>query len=96
MHDVGGASVFGDLSAVRQELYQCVTARADAVFELVDAVWCADGPVRSLPELSLVAEDRRGHGSVYSALERGRIVVAALPARTGITPVLPAAAVFLV
>ncbi|WP_203218302.1 transposase [Nocardia brasiliensis] len=52
-----------------------MTTGPDAVFELVDAVLCADGPVRSLPELSLVAEHRRGHGSAYVALDRGRIDV---------------------
>jgi hypothetical protein len=29
---------------------------------LADAVLCADGPVRSLPGLSLMAEHRRGRG----------------------------------
>ncbi|MCP2288806.1 hypothetical protein APR08_001720 [Nocardia amikacinitolerans] len=48
------------------------------MFELTDAVLCADGPVRSLPELSLVGEHRRGHGSVYAALDRGRIEIARL------------------
>ncbi|MBB4906198.1 hypothetical protein H4W32_000159 [Actinophytocola algeriensis] len=43
------------------------------MFELVDAVLCADGPVRSLPELSLVGEHRRGHGSLYAGLARGRV-----------------------
>ncbi|MCX4098407.1 transposase [Nocardia sp. alder85J] len=31
--------------------------------------------MRSLPELSLVGEHHRGHGSVYAALDRGRIDV---------------------
>lgn len=43
------------------------------MFDLADAVLCADGPVRSLVELSLVGEHRRGHGSLYAALARGRI-----------------------
>jgi len=30
------------------------------LFELTDAVLCADGPVRSLVDLTLVAEHRRG------------------------------------
>jgi hypothetical protein len=38
-----------------------LTRRADALFELIDAVLCTPGPVRSLAELSLVAEHRRGH-----------------------------------
>ncbi|MFQ6332160.1 NF041680 family putative transposase [Nocardia sp. CWNU-33] len=91
MHDTGGAGAMGDLSAFRQEFYRCLTARADAVFEVTDAVLCADGPVRSLPELSLVGEHRRGHGSVYAALDRGRIEVARLRRALASVP-LPRAA----
>ncbi|MFB9183814.1 transposase [Dactylosporangium sucinum] len=40
-----------------------------------DAVLCADGPVRLLAELSLVAEHRRGHGSADVAVVDGRIDV---------------------
>jgi hypothetical protein len=36
-------------------------------FDLCDAVLCADGPVRSLPELSLIGEHRRGHRSIDAA-----------------------------
>jgi hypothetical protein len=36
----------GLLDAFRGELYRCLTGRADALFELADAVLCADGPVR--------------------------------------------------
>jgi hypothetical protein len=32
------------LSGFRGELYRCFTARADALFELADAVLCADWP----------------------------------------------------
>ena len=38
----------GLLTAFRGELYQCLTGRADALFELADAVLCGDGPVRML------------------------------------------------
>lgn len=48
---------------------------ADALFELSDAVLCADGPVTALPELSLAAEHRRGHGGLYEVLNHGRIDV---------------------
>ncbi|WP_231508771.1 transposase [Nocardia carnea] len=78
VHDTGAAGTVGDLSAFRRELYRCLSRRADAVFELVDAVLCADGPVRSLPELSLIGEHRRGHGSIYAGLDRGRIDIARL------------------
>ena len=62
-----------DLGRFRQELYTSFTARADALFELTDAVLCAAGPVRSLVELTLVAEHRRGHGAMYDALNQGRV-----------------------
>src|SRR3954447_15534909 len=61
----------GDLDWFRREFYWSCTARADALFELTDAVLCADGPVRSLVELTLVAEHRRGHGAMYDALAHG-------------------------
>jgi hypothetical protein len=62
-----------DLAGFRQEFYRSLTARADALFELTDAMLCADGPVRSLVELTLVGEHRRGHGAMYDALNRGRV-----------------------
>jgi hypothetical protein len=78
VHDAGVAGAFGELSRFRQEFYQCLTVRADALFELTDAVLCADGPVGSLVELSLVGEHRRGHGSLYAALARGRLDIGRL------------------
>jgi hypothetical protein len=36
-------------------------------------VLCADGPVTSLVELTLVAEHRRGHGVIYDALNQGQL-----------------------
>ena len=63
----------GDLARFREEFYGALTARADALFELTDAILCADGPVRSLAELTLVAEHRRGHGAMYDALGHGRV-----------------------
>ena len=62
-----------DLARFRVEFYGCLAARADALFELTDAILCADSPVRSLVELSLVAEHRRGHGAMYDALARGAV-----------------------
>ncbi|SFB94317.1 hypothetical protein SAMN05216284_1021, partial [Micromonospora sediminimaris] len=75
VHDARRGSAVGDLATFRAELHRCLSARADALFELADAVLCADGPVRSLPALSLVAEHRRGHGALYDALGAGRIDV---------------------
>jgi hypothetical protein len=66
------------LAAFRRGLYRCFTARADALFELADAVLCADGPVRALAGLSLAAEHRRGHGALYDAVNRGEIAVGRL------------------
>jgi len=63
----------GDLARFRMEFDECLTARADALFELTDAVLCADGPVRTLVDLTLVAEHRRGHGAMYDALGQGRV-----------------------
>ena len=68
----------GELDRFRWEFYRSCTARADALFELTDAVLCADGPVRSLVELTLVAEHRRGHGAMYDALNAGRVEPARL------------------
>ena len=75
VHDAGRAGVVGDLARFRQEFYQCLTARADALFELADALLCTDGPVKSLVGLTLAPEHRRGHGAMYDALNQGRIDV---------------------
>jgi hypothetical protein len=91
VHDRRCGDAVGDLAGFRRELYACLTGRADALFELTDAVLCADGPVRSLVELSLVGEHRRGHGALYGALSRGRVDVQRL--RTALTAVpMPRAA----
>ena len=60
------------LGAFREELYACHTKRADALFELTDAVLTA-GSVPSPPHLSLTVAHRRGWGSLYAALSRGGI-----------------------
>jgi len=73
VHDQAGAAALGELSRFRHEFYASLTARADALFELTDAVLCADGPVTALVELTLVAEHRRGHGAMYDALNHGRV-----------------------
>jgi DDE family transposase len=75
------------LGVFRAELHACFPRRADALFELGDALLCAQA-VPSLPHLSLEPVCRRGWGSVYAALARGRIdperlrdlLVSALPA----------------
>jgi hypothetical protein len=66
------------LAAFRGELYACLTARGDALFELADAVLCAEGPVKTLVGLSLVPEHQRGHGALYDAVNCGRVEIARL------------------
>jgi hypothetical protein len=73
LHYTGTATTLGDLSRFREAFYDCLTARADALFELTDGALCAEGPVTSLVELSLAAEHRRGHGALYDGLNQGRI-----------------------
>ena len=68
----------GVLAAFRGELYRCLTRRGDELFELGDAMLCADGPVQDLARLSLVAGHRRGHGAVYDALNAGRVDIGRL------------------
>jgi hypothetical protein len=77
------------LAAFRSELYRCLTARADELSELADAVLCADGPVRDLAGLSLVPGHRRGHGAVYDALNAGAVDIGRLRWAVGAVP-LPA------
>src|SRR5215204_1103059 len=60
------------LGAFRAELHAMFTRRADALFELGDALLCAQA-VPSLPHLSLEPVCRRGWGSVYAALSSGRV-----------------------
>jgi hypothetical protein len=60
------------LHGFRRSFYECLHRRADALFELTDALLSADG-VPSPVHLSLQASHRRGWGSLYAALDRGRI-----------------------
>jgi hypothetical protein len=71
----------------RGELYGCLGRRADELFELTDAVLCADGPVRSLVGLCLAPEHRRGHGALYDALNCGTVDAERLRDRLGELPV---------
>ena len=59
-----------DLRTFRSELYGSFVRRADALFELADALLAADA-LPSLPHLSLIPLHRRGWGSVYAALAAG-------------------------
>ncbi|MFJ2577081.1 NF041680 family putative transposase [Kitasatospora aureofaciens] len=69
--DTPAGEALGVLSHFRVEFYECLYSRADVLFELTDAILCTDGPVKTLVELSLAVEHRRGHGALYAALDRG-------------------------
>jgi len=87
VHDGAPANAVGRLAGFRHEFYRCLTARADALFELVDALLCGDTVVRSPVELTLAGEHRRGHGSLYAALNHGRIDVDRLRSALATVPV---------
>jgi hypothetical protein len=53
--------------------YRCLTARTDALFELTDAVLCADRPAKAIVDLSLTPEHRRGHGAMYDGLNHDKV-----------------------
>jgi hypothetical protein len=65
LHDFRGAA------------YACCGRRADALFDLMDAL-LVSGPVLSPAHLSLAPVHRRGWGSVYAALAHGRLARHAL------------------
>jgi hypothetical protein len=69
----GAVARFLALREFRARLYRCLTARPDALFELCDAILCADHAVTSLVQLSLEASFTRGHGALYDALAAGGI-----------------------
>jgi len=77
-YDDAGVEPVTGLRRFRNEFYSCLGARADAQFELTEALLCADGPVRTLVDLSLVPEHRRGHGALYGGLNHGKIEIARL------------------
>jgi len=68
------SSPLARLGAFRTELHACFTRRADALFELGEALLCAEA-FPSLPHLSMEPAHRRGWGSAYAALARGRIAI---------------------
>ncbi len=73
VHDVYWVQAFGNLNWSRQELSDCLAARADGLFELADAVLCTGGRGRSLVGVSLAPEHRRGNGGLYDPINNGRI-----------------------
>ncbi|MFI1503662.1 NF041680 family putative transposase [Streptomyces sp. NPDC020597] len=73
--EAGPGEALAQASRFREDLFDCLTKRGDELFELVDALLCADGPVTSPVDLTLVAEHRRGHGAMYEALNSGNVDV---------------------
>ncbi|WP_228010719.1 transposase [Nonomuraea phyllanthi] len=73
LHEHAEVEALSRLSVFRDGFYDCLNARADALFELADAALCTDGPITSLVELSLSPLFRRGHGALYDALADGAI-----------------------
>jgi DDE superfamily endonuclease len=61
------------LSQFRCDFYACLSARGDELFELTEALLCTDGPVKTLVDLALAPEHRRGHGALYDGINHGRI-----------------------
>ena len=76
--DAAGAGPLAVLSRFRLDFHACLTARADELSELADALRCADGPVKILAWLSLAPEHRRDHGALYDAVNHGRVDIARL------------------
>jgi hypothetical protein len=71
------SSALDTFRAFRNSLYNCLHRRADALFELTDALLTAEA-VPSPVHLSLQPSHRRGWGSLYNALSHGRIDAQAL------------------
>ncbi len=65
------------LRAFRDSLHECFERRADALFELTDAILTA-GVVPSPAHLSLQPSHQRGWGSLYAALSHGTMDTEAL------------------
>jgi hypothetical protein len=61
-----------NLRAFRERFYRCASLRADALFELTDAI-LTSGTVSSPPHLSLAPAHRRGWCSLYAALSQGHV-----------------------
>jgi hypothetical protein len=65
------ARTFGTLRTFWNSFYRCLDRRADALFELTDALLTANS-VPSPRHLSLAAVHRCGWGSFYAAFSKGR------------------------
>lgn len=61
-----------ELRRFRNDVYDCLTARADGLFEVFDAL-CSPVHVGGIAHLSLSGNARRGHGGLYAAIADGVI-----------------------
>ncbi|MFD9687047.1 hypothetical protein ACFY2K_36905 [Kitasatospora sp. NPDC001309] len=59
LDDADRVESLSGLSCFRADFYDCLTARADALFELTNALQCSDRAVKSLVDLALTVEHRR-------------------------------------
>ena len=66
-----------EMRGFRERLYACMGRRADALFELADAI-LTTGATTSSAHLSLAPVHRRGWGSLYAALSKGSLDIEAL------------------
>jgi hypothetical protein len=65
-----GSAALARLLDFREQLYSCMSRRADALFELSDAA-LTTGAEPSTVYLSLALTHRRGRVSLYAALSKG-------------------------
>jgi hypothetical protein len=86
---------YSTLQQFRTDLYDAFDRRADALLDLGDAMLTA-GPVSSPVQLSLAPVHRRGWGSLYAALSKGRIDRDALLIRVTHLPLSEGAEIYAV
>jgi hypothetical protein len=72
-HQTPAAEPLSTSSRFRLGLHACRATRADALFEVGEALICTPNPVHHLAQPSLEPELRRGHGSAYASRTHGRI-----------------------
>lgn len=66
------------LGVFPREFYGCLTARADVLSKLIDAVLCPDGSVHSIFGLSVTPERGCGHVALYDAANHGWVDIVRL------------------
>lgn len=71
--DSDGTDALAVLADFRAEWFVCLTGRGEELFELTDAVLCADGSVKTLVGLALAPAHRREHGALYDGLNHGQL-----------------------